>query len=564
MLTTPYVAPTDAQRVGRRQPRETTGRRAGIDVNVSNVTVASHDRRPRSADHPRRAQRSVARQRARRRARARAASPARPRAVASRAESRAVPAVQAPGEARAPVRGRGHARTRRDPEGPRHRARRWPAAAGVSPGPAVADVPPRARGAGRRGRLGGAGAPRRRAADRRRPGARARLRAHRRGRRSDGLGAALGPRARGVLAGHAPHRDRARGHGGRADRAPPGGVVRASTRTTALSQHCLCGARVAKRLGDRVHACAALRAASAIATPSRRCSRRTWCSATGRSRRRRRVDVDASRASARRSAHAPALLAETFRLRYGAARRPVRVNRTSRPRRIAPSRNRGATPDSVVVARRIVGTAPRSTLDEPGVHQTTSDRSRTRTNISHDRDEPSSRLRDISQGRQFGSPALQPGGVFWQFGSPALQPGGVFWQFGSPALHFGGQFGYPALHAGGQYSDRSRCTGSSACCDHMPCRCRCTAAPASPRSRTTGRSGNRGRRCSSRASRSRCCSRCCSGCSARRHRSPRHRPRRRTPQQWANPHDRAPGWFVDHLVARARRIDQQQPLQVAG
>jgi len=34
-----------------------------------------------------------------------------------------------------------------------------------------------------------------------------------------------------------------------------GGVVRASTRTTALSQHCLCGARVAKTLGERVHDC---------------------------------------------------------------------------------------------------------------------------------------------------------------------------------------------------------------------------------------------------------------------------------------------------------------------
>ncbi len=34
-----------------------------------------------------------------------------------------------------------------------------------------------------------------------------------------------------------------------------GGVQRASTRPTALSQHCACGARVAKRLSDRVHTC---------------------------------------------------------------------------------------------------------------------------------------------------------------------------------------------------------------------------------------------------------------------------------------------------------------------
>ncbi len=36
-----------------------------------------------------------------------------------------------------------------------------------------------------------------------------------------------------------------------------GGVERASTQTTALSQHCPCGERVSKRLGDRVHHCPA-------------------------------------------------------------------------------------------------------------------------------------------------------------------------------------------------------------------------------------------------------------------------------------------------------------------
>lgn len=36
-----------------------------------------------------------------------------------------------------------------------------------------------------------------------------------------------------------------------------GGVERASTRTTALSQHCLCGARVPKSLAERTHACGA-------------------------------------------------------------------------------------------------------------------------------------------------------------------------------------------------------------------------------------------------------------------------------------------------------------------
>jgi hypothetical protein len=35
----------------------------------------------------------------------------------------------------------------------------------------------------------------------------------------------------------------------------PGAMLRASTQPTALSQHCLCGARVSKTLADRVHAC---------------------------------------------------------------------------------------------------------------------------------------------------------------------------------------------------------------------------------------------------------------------------------------------------------------------
>ena len=48
-----------------------------------------------------------------------------------------------------------------------------------------------------------------------------------------------------------------------------GGVERASTRTTALSQHCLCGQRVAKTLAERTHAVARA-ACAAIAMPSQR------------------------------------------------------------------------------------------------------------------------------------------------------------------------------------------------------------------------------------------------------------------------------------------------------
>ena len=154
-----------------------------------------------------------------------------------------------------------------------------------------------------------------------------------------------------------------------------GGVVRASTRTTALSQHCPCGARVDKRLADRVHHCAA-------------------CGLRG--------DRDAVAAVL---ASFVALVREgdpsSARVDYAAAADAlVEIRRTLRSSipydgwqdTLSESTDRSArdgsfvawwtsTPDPVAVARRSAGTASCSTRNETGIRQTTSERARVRTGM---------------------------------------------------------------------------------------------------------------------------------------------------------------------------------------
>jgi hypothetical protein len=165
-----------------------------------------------------------------------------------------------------------------------------------------------------------------------------------------------------------------------------GGVERASTQTTALSQHCPCGERVAKRLGDRVHACP-------------RCELRGD-----------RDDVSAILASfvvfTERGVPASA------RVDYPAAqdarqeiRRALRSTYQGWQDTLSESTGLSArdgsfvawstpTPDSVVVARRNVGMAACSTLHETGIRRTTAERARWRTNnVPYD---PWSHLRDNS------------------------------------------------------------------------------------------------------------------------------------------------------------------------
>jgi hypothetical protein len=175
----------------------------------------------------------------------------------------------------------------------------------------------------------------------------------------------------------------------------PGGVLRASTRTTALSQHCLCGERVPKPLGERVHACpscelladrdaiaAALGAFVVFEDPADPASAR--------------VDFDAARCVLDESSTWRGLRDTLTLVNQGRQDAPSESNAHS-ARDGSSVTVPGRTPDPVVVARRIVGMVPRSTPDELGPRDhTTSERTRSRTNLSRRRGAKSRPLRDSS------------------------------------------------------------------------------------------------------------------------------------------------------------------------
>jgi hypothetical protein len=158
-----------------------------------------------------------------------------------------------------------------------------------------------------------------------------------------------------------------------------GGVLRASTRTTALSQHCLCGRRVAKPLSERVHACPAcgLRGdrdavSAALGAYVVFANRAEPSSAT--------VDFDAARASL--------YDVRTREAMYDTLAYAVRGRQDALSESTAHAARDGWSVAETgrtlpwVVARRNVGTAPCPTPDEPGPRgQTTSERARTRTNL---------------------------------------------------------------------------------------------------------------------------------------------------------------------------------------
>jgi hypothetical protein len=164
-------------------------------------------------------------------------------------------------------------------------------------------------------------------------------------------------------------------------------VTRAATRPTALSQHCPCGTRVSKRLADRIHACASCglrgdRDAVAAVLAS-------FVVFDGPDPASARVDYLAAAAAlpAIKRALSPSYsgwqdtLSESTDL--SARERSFLTWWTS-------------TPDDVAAARRTVGMAPFPTLDEPGFRQTTSARERRRTNMSGEFDIHLSDLRDTS------------------------------------------------------------------------------------------------------------------------------------------------------------------------
>jgi hypothetical protein len=165
-----------------------------------------------------------------------------------------------------------------------------------------------------------------------------------------------------------------------------GGLERASTRTTALSQHCPCGERVPKRLGDRIHECSRCHlrgdrdAVSAILASFVVFTERGVPASA-------RVDYPAARAA------------------LGQIRRALCPTSSGWQDTLSESTGLSArdgsfiawwtpTPDPVAVARRIVGTAACSTLHETGIRRTTAERARWRTNLY--RYGPNGDLRDNS------------------------------------------------------------------------------------------------------------------------------------------------------------------------
>ena len=163
-----------------------------------------------------------------------------------------------------------------------------------------------------------------------------------------------------------------------------GGVVHASTRTTALSQRCLCGARVAKSLADRVHDCAAcglLADRDAMSAALGACvvlaERDLPGSAT--------LDLDRAR-TLHYDVRTRLVLRDTLPASIK-GRQDVPSESTAHSARDGSSvAEKGRTPDTPWwrgwVARRIAGTAPRATLDETGLSsQTTPERARMRTRL---------------------------------------------------------------------------------------------------------------------------------------------------------------------------------------
>ena len=154
-----------------------------------------------------------------------------------------------------------------------------------------------------------------------------------------------------------------------------GGVQRAATRPTALSQHCPCGARVRKSLSDRVHACDAcgLRGdrdavAAVLASFVVLVEKEQPASA--------RVDYDAAGAAL------PDIRRALCSSSYLGWQDTLSESNDLSARDGSFVAWKTSTPVSRQVARRNVGTASCATLNETGARRTTSERARVRTDRS--------------------------------------------------------------------------------------------------------------------------------------------------------------------------------------
>ena len=168
-----------------------------------------------------------------------------------------------------------------------------------------------------------------------------------------------------------------------------GRLLRASTRTTALSQYCLCGCRVEKTLADRVHRCprcglvadrdavsAALAAHLVFEDPD------DPSTAT--------VDYEATKASLTR----PMTRETLCKAVPGRQDAPHEPTAHTGPDGSSVESTRRTPPTVAMAARRIVGMVPFPTPNEPGYDRTTSDRVRLRTDLTRHGGESLPQLRD--------------------------------------------------------------------------------------------------------------------------------------------------------------------------
>jgi hypothetical protein len=160
-----------------------------------------------------------------------------------------------------------------------------------------------------------------------------------------------------------------------------GGVLRAST-ATALSQRCLCGAKVAKSLRDRTHHCTAC---GIIADRDAMSAALASVVAFGDPAKSSTAFIDLERARSLVSDTSRDVFAKnleaTKRGRQDARSESTVQSTLDGSSAEEPERTPGAV---AVVARQIAGTAPSTTPDETGNHcRTTSERARTRTSLSH-------------------------------------------------------------------------------------------------------------------------------------------------------------------------------------
>jgi hypothetical protein len=157
-----------------------------------------------------------------------------------------------------------------------------------------------------------------------------------------------------------------------------GGVQRAATRTTALSQNCPCGARVAKPLAERVHRCPACQLRGDRDAVAAVLASFVVFTAPG----------EPSSAQVDYAAAADALPAIRRALSIPSLHLEGWQDALSESTGLSAREGFSLawwtpTPDSVAVARRTVGMAPYPTLDETGSRQTTPDRAQMRTNMAY-------------------------------------------------------------------------------------------------------------------------------------------------------------------------------------